>query len=87
MDHNEAKELAARAALALLPERGVIGLGSGSTAKLFIDAVGDSSETDESSSVSRPATRAARKPWRSGFRCSVTRALGASTCASTAPTR
>jgi ribose 5-phosphate isomerase A len=41
MDQNEAKVLAARAALALLPERGVIGLGSGSTAKLFIDAVGE----------------------------------------------
>jgi ribose 5-phosphate isomerase A len=41
MDQQAAKELAARAALALLPERGVIGLGSGSTAKLFIDALGE----------------------------------------------
>lgn len=32
---------AARAALAFLPDRGVVGLGSGSTAKLFIDAVGE----------------------------------------------
>lgn len=40
MDAQEAKRLAAEAALALLPESGVIGLGSGSTAKLFIDAVG-----------------------------------------------
>ncbi|HMJ13718.1 MAG TPA: ribose-5-phosphate isomerase RpiA [Polyangiaceae bacterium] len=41
MDQNEAKRLAARAALELLPAEGVIGLGSGSTAKLFIDAVGE----------------------------------------------
>jgi ribose 5-phosphate isomerase A len=38
---DEAKRLAAQAAAALLPERGVIGLGSGSTAKLFIDLVGE----------------------------------------------
>jgi ribose 5-phosphate isomerase A len=36
----EAKREAAHAALELLPERGVIGLGSGSTAKLFIEEVG-----------------------------------------------
>jgi ribose 5-phosphate isomerase A len=36
----EAKREAARSALAELPESGVIGLGSGSTAKLFIDEVG-----------------------------------------------
>ena len=41
MDGNEAKRLAARAALDMLPEAGVIGLGSGSTAKLFIDGVGE----------------------------------------------
>jgi len=41
MTQDEAKLLAARAALALLPEQGVIGLGSGSTAKLFIDGVGE----------------------------------------------
>lgn len=41
MTQDEAKRLAARAALALLPEAGTIGLGSGSTAKLFIDAVGE----------------------------------------------
>src|SRR5688572_23250929 len=41
MDPNEAKRLAARAALEMLPESGVIGLGSGSTAKLFIDGVGE----------------------------------------------
>jgi ribose 5-phosphate isomerase A len=40
MTQDEAKLLAARAALELLPEEGVIGLGSGSTAKLFIDEVG-----------------------------------------------
>jgi ribose 5-phosphate isomerase A len=37
----EAKQIAARAALALLPEAGVIGLGSGSTARIFIDGVGE----------------------------------------------
>lgn len=36
----QAKALAAEAALELLPEAGIIGLGSGSTAKLFIDGVG-----------------------------------------------
>src|SRR5215470_10060800 len=40
MTQDEAKLEAARAALALLPESGTIGLGSGSTAKLFIDEVG-----------------------------------------------
>ncbi len=40
VDQNEAKRLAADAALAYLPERGVVGLGSGSTAKLFIEGVG-----------------------------------------------
>ena len=40
MTQDEAKLLAAQAALALLPKSGVIGLGSGSTAKLFIDGVG-----------------------------------------------
>jgi ribose 5-phosphate isomerase A len=40
MDQNEAKLLAARAALDELPPEGVIGLGSGSTAKLFVDEVG-----------------------------------------------
>jgi ribose 5-phosphate isomerase A len=36
---SDAKREAARAALSLLPERGVVGLGSGSTAELFIDEV------------------------------------------------
>jgi ribose 5-phosphate isomerase A len=40
MANDDAKRLAAETALKLLPERGVIGLGSGSTARLFIDAVG-----------------------------------------------
>ena len=40
MDQNEAKLRAARAAVAELPEAGVLGLGTGSTAKLFIDEVG-----------------------------------------------
>jgi ribose 5-phosphate isomerase A len=38
---DEAKRIAARAALDELPHEGVIGLGSGSTAKLFIDGVGE----------------------------------------------
>jgi ribose 5-phosphate isomerase A len=41
MTPDEAKRLAARAALEVLPEESVVGLGSGSTAKLFIDAVGE----------------------------------------------
>src|SRR5262245_27261743 len=36
----EAKRQAAREALRYLPERGVVGLGSGSTAELFIEEVG-----------------------------------------------
>jgi ribose 5-phosphate isomerase A len=41
MDQKDAKRLAARAALDLLPEQGVVGLGSGSTARLFIEGVGE----------------------------------------------
>lgn len=37
---SQAKREAARAAIAWLPERGVVGLGSGSTAELFIEEVG-----------------------------------------------
>jgi ribose 5-phosphate isomerase A len=40
MDQNTTKQMAAQAALALLPDSGVIGLGSGSTARMFIDGVG-----------------------------------------------
>jgi ribose 5-phosphate isomerase A len=40
MSIDDAKRAAAKAALAELPENGIIGLGSGSTAKLFIDEVG-----------------------------------------------
>ena len=36
---SQAKRQAARAAIGLLPERGVVGLGSGSTAELFIEEV------------------------------------------------
>jgi len=39
-DLDHAKRAAARAALAELPERGVIGLGTGSTARFFIEEVG-----------------------------------------------
>ncbi len=38
---DEAKKAAARAALAYVPEAGIIGLGSGSTATHFIDAIGE----------------------------------------------
>ncbi len=41
MDSSEAKRLAAEAAVALLPDSGVIGLGTGSTATLFIDGVAE----------------------------------------------
>jgi ribose 5-phosphate isomerase A len=41
MDPAEAKRNAARAALELLPENGIIGLGTGSTATLFIDGVAE----------------------------------------------
>lgn len=40
MHPDQAKQLAAERALTYLPERGIIGLGSGSTAKLFIQGVG-----------------------------------------------
>jgi len=40
MTQDEAKRAAARAAVDELPREGVVGLGSGSTAKLFIDEVG-----------------------------------------------
>ena len=40
MTQDEAKRAAARAALEELPHDGVIGLGSGSTVKLFVDEVG-----------------------------------------------
>lgn len=40
MTQDEAKQLVAQAALRELPAAGVVGLGSGSTAKLFIDEVG-----------------------------------------------
>jgi ribose 5-phosphate isomerase A len=41
MDSDAAKREAAVAALELLPDEGVVGLGSGSTARIFIDGVGD----------------------------------------------
>ncbi|HKO51397.1 MAG TPA: ribose-5-phosphate isomerase RpiA [Polyangiaceae bacterium] len=40
MSDDEAKQRAARAALELLPESGVIGLGTGSTTRFFIEGVG-----------------------------------------------
>src|SRR4051812_18932888 len=41
MSDDEAKKRAARAALELLPESGVIGLGTGSTTRFFIEGVGE----------------------------------------------
>src|SRR5450432_2408763 len=41
MSDDAAKQRAARAALELLPESGVIGLGTGSTTRFFIEAVGE----------------------------------------------
>jgi ribose 5-phosphate isomerase A len=41
MDPSEAKRLVAHAALDYLPEQGVIGLGSGSTSKIFIHLVAE----------------------------------------------
>src|SRR5689334_18911810 len=41
MSDDRSKELAARAALALLPESGVIGLGTGSTVRFFIEGVAE----------------------------------------------
>ena len=41
MDRDQAKQRVANAAVDLLPQHGVIGLGTGSTATLFIDAVAE----------------------------------------------
>ena len=41
MDAEEAKRLAARAAVELVPDQGVVGLGTGSTTRFFIEAVGE----------------------------------------------
>src|SRR5690349_21235177 len=41
MSESEPKRRAAREALALLPERGVVGLGTGSTAAFFIEGLGE----------------------------------------------
>ena len=41
MNEDDLKRKAAQAALDLLPERGVLGLGTGSTTRWFIEAVGD----------------------------------------------
>jgi ribose 5-phosphate isomerase A len=41
MQAEEAKRRAARAAAELVPEQGVVGLGTGSTTRFFIDAVGE----------------------------------------------
>ena len=41
MDQTEQKRAAARAAIAHVPESGIVGLGSGSTAKIFVEMFGE----------------------------------------------
>jgi ribose 5-phosphate isomerase A len=57
---DEAKRTAARAALAELPEEGVIGLGTGSTTRFFIDAVGEAVRAGKKY-VGVPTSEASRK--------------------------
>jgi ribose 5-phosphate isomerase len=40
MDRETAKRLAAQAAADLLPEAGIVGIGTGSTTRFFIDELG-----------------------------------------------
>jgi len=57
---DEAKRAAARAALAELPAEGVIGLGTGSTTRYFIDAVGEAVKAGKKY-VGVPTSEASRK--------------------------
>jgi ribose 5-phosphate isomerase A len=57
---DEAKKAAARAALAELPDEGVIGLGTGSTTRFFIDAVGEAVKAGKKY-VGVPTSEASRK--------------------------
>src|SRR2546423_1796082 len=56
----EAKKAAARAALAELPDEGVIGLGTGSTTRFFIDAVGEAVQARKKD-IGVPTSEASRK--------------------------
>ena len=56
----EAKRAAARAALAELPPEGVIGLGTGSTTRFFIDAVGEAVKAGHKY-IGVPTSEASRK--------------------------
>lgn len=57
---DDAKRTAARAALAELPDSGVIGLGTGSTTRFFIDAVGEAVKAGKQY-VGVPTSEASRK--------------------------
>ena len=57
---DDAKRTAARAALAELPAEGVIGLGTGSTTRFFIDAVGEAVKQGRKY-VGVPTSEASRK--------------------------
>jgi ribose 5-phosphate isomerase A len=57
---DDAKRAAARAALAELPDEGVIGLGTGSTTRFFIDAVGEAVKAGKKY-VGVPTSEASRK--------------------------
>lgn len=57
---DDAKRTAARAALAELPDEGVIGLGTGSTTRFFIDAVGEAVKAGKKY-VGVPTSEASRK--------------------------
>ena len=59
MSEDALKRKAAHAALDLLPERGVLGLGTGSTTRWFIEAVGDLVRTGRQF-VAVPTSRASR---------------------------
>ena len=96
MTIDDAKRAAARAALAELPDEGVIGLGTGSTTRFFIDAVGEAVKqgkkyisllSKEKMAESPRPRRAASRRASSASHCSATTARGTSRCASTAPTR
>ena len=88
MSEDDLKRKAAHAALDLLPERGLLGLGTGSTTRWFIEAVGDLVRAGRQF-VAVPTSQASRRLAQAGSAspCSTTPAPGRSSCASTAPTR
>ena len=78
MNAEEAKKLAARAALDELPDAGIIGLGSGSTARLFIDEVGTLVQHGRRFQAVATSKRAALRPSGWGSPCSMTPGPGIS---------